>query len=93
MVLSAATKIRCALCLIPGISHTTPILGKLKYSMDSSRQHLWIALIDTAEIQLLVITGGKTMTADSHRRRKRQKNMLVISFFILFFVCTTSYDQ
>ena len=36
MVLSATTKkIRRALCLIPGISPTPPILGgKLKYSMD-----------------------------------------------------------
>ena len=41
MVVSAATKkIRRALCLIPGISHTPPILGKPKYSMDSSRQYL-----------------------------------------------------
>ena len=52
MVLSAATKIRRALCLIPGISHTPPILGKLKYSMDSSRQYFFIAIIKTAEIQL-----------------------------------------
>ena len=54
MVLSAATKkIRHALCFIPGISHTPPILGsKLKYSMDISRQYILIALINTAEIQL-----------------------------------------
>ena len=54
MVLSVATKkIRRALCLIPGISHTPPVVGsKLKYSVDSSRQYLLIALINTAEIQL-----------------------------------------
>ena len=53
-VLSAATeKIRRALCLIPGISHTPQILGsKLKYSVDSSRRYLLIAFINTAEIQL-----------------------------------------
>ena len=39
MVLSAATmKIRRALCLISHI-YTVPILGKLEYSMDSSRQY------------------------------------------------------
>ena len=54
MVLLAATKkIFCALCLILGISITPPILGsKLKYYMDSSRQDLLTALINTAEIQL-----------------------------------------
>ena len=53
MALSAATKeIRHALCLIPGISHTPLILSKLKYTMDSSRQYVLIALINTAETQL-----------------------------------------
>ena len=31
------------------IFHTPPISGKLKYSMDSSRQYLVNALINTAE--------------------------------------------
>ena len=53
MVRSAATKeMRRASCVIPGISHTPSILGKLKYTVDSSRQYVFIALINTAEIQL-----------------------------------------
>ena len=39
-------------CSLLDISHTPPILGKLKYSMDSSRQYVLIALINTAEIRL-----------------------------------------
>ena len=38
-------------CSLLDISHTPPILGKLKYSMDSSREYLLIALINTAAIQ------------------------------------------
>ena len=36
------------------ILHTAPILGKLEYSMDNSRQYLLIALIITTETQLYV---------------------------------------
>ena len=40
-------------CSLLAISHTPPTLGtKLKYSMDSSRQYISIALINTAEMQL-----------------------------------------
>ena len=66
MVHSAATKkIRRALCLIPGISHTPPILGsKLKHSMDSSRQYLLIALISTADMQPLKCSARRCGVAE-----------------------------
>ena len=69
MVLSAATKnLRRALCLMPGISHTLPIWdSKLKYSMDSSRQYLLIALINTAEIQLTVALVVAALQRAPHR--------------------------
>ena len=69
MVLSAAAKkIRRALCLIPGISRTPPILGsKLKYSMDSSRQDLSIALIITRETQLYVALVFAALQRAPHR--------------------------
>ena len=85
VVLSAATKkAPHALCLL---SHTSPILRKLKYSMDSSRQYRLIALVNTAEIQLKRsrlrrcrghLTGEKREKKYSynHPRRKRQENIL-----------------
>ena len=107
VLLAATKKIGRVLCLVPGISRTPPIISsKLKYSIDSSQQYLLIALINTAEIQLLQCSARgcgvaegtsprknvKKMIASSHRRRKRQEKICwIISFFIYFFVCATSY--
>ena len=85
-------------CSLRDISHTAPILGKLEYSMDSSRQSLLIALMTTAETQPTgcsargcgVAEGTspgknvKEIIANSHRRRKRQENVLI---FIHLFIC------
>ena len=87
-------------CSLLDISPTAPILSKLEYSMDSSRQYLLIAPIITTKTQLLRSARGcgvaegtlpgknvEEMIAKSHRRRKREENVL------LFFVCATIINE
>ena len=49
------------------IVHTAPILGKLEYSMDSSRKYFLIALIITTETQLYVALVVAALQRAPHR--------------------------
>ena len=91
-VLSAATKKPPRAIRL--ISHAPPVLGKMKYSMDSSRQYLLSALINTAEIELYLIAVAALQRApqgeetrkkkDGYSRPRRKRSGIILNYFSYF---------